>query len=505
MKKFLLLAALLPIAAAANAQSYTIGASGNLQVLAKAGDTVSVTASVTTRDPDENGEGEALVIRLDQGPFVVDRFFSIQTAEFVAAQDNPVISAFISGYDADETAQVSFAVLKNRFTAKQKQHFSDLGNLYGQLSLGLVTVSGGCAVSPEPLITKICALGGLTGGALTGGASLVYQKLASDPFDPEYAVVALPAVPALPALQVQPGITRAEADAFNAWQANQAQQYAYAGAVYISMNRANSAAATSDGASEQKQLRAAGNYAIALSSLLSQEAALRAALQSAIQAAGFSPQEFSVYYTYYTEVLTAVFGLPGAAQQLLTVEGFTPADISYITGVIYVQDPWTVAPLSFPGVLTSSALNAAQATVAQDLVAFALSVGAGQPLGPGQMVQAEGFLNLAAGNSVTLEAEAHLQKNGVPQGEFTLHDHDSGFSINNGTVQKAVLFGGDGFALTGSFLAADGSAQSFFLLADAASQSVVISTSTGYSASGVLGGGNVKMKTGEKQHEGSDR
>jgi hypothetical protein len=503
MKRLFLLAAFLSIAATANAQSYTIGASGNLQVLAKAGDTVSVTASLTTKDPDENGEGEALVIRLDQGSFVVDRFFSIQTTQFVAAQDNPIVSASISGFDADETAQVSFAVLKNRFTAEQKQHFSDLGNLYGQLSLGLVTVSGGCALSPEPLITKICALGGLTGGALTGGASLVYQKLASDPFDPEYAVVALPAVPALPALQVQPGVTQAEADAFNAWQANQAQQYAYAGAIYVSMNRANSAVTMSDAASEQKQLLAAGNYAIALSSLLSQEAALRAALQSAIQAAGFPTQTFSLYDTFYTELLTAYFGLPADAQQLLTAEGFTPADISFITGVVYVQDPWTVAPLSFPGVLTNAALNAAQATVAQDLVVFAVSVGAGKPLGPGQMVQAEGFLNLAAGNSVTFEAEAHLRKAGVLQGEFELHDHDSGFSIPNGTVQKAVLLG-DGFALTGTFLAADGSAQSFFLLANAASQSVVISTSTGYSASGVLGGGNVKMKTGEKQHEGSD-
>ncbi|MBZ5703449.1 MAG: hypothetical protein LAN84_16570 [Acidobacteriia bacterium] len=501
MKKLFLLAAFLTITATANAQSYTIGASGNLQVLAKAGDTVSVTASLTTRDPDENGEGEALVIRLDQGPFVVDRFFSIQTTQFVAAQDNPVVSASISGFDADETAQVTFAVLKNRFTAEQKKHFSDLGNKYGQLSLGLVTVSGGCALSPEPLITKICALGGLTGGALTGGASLVYQKLASDPFDAEYAVVALPAVPALPALQVQPGVTQGEADAFNAWQANQAQQYAYATAIYVAMNRANSAATMNDAASEQKQLLAAGNYAITLSSLLSQEAALRATWQAAIQEAGFPTQTFSVYYTFYTELLTTYYGLPGAAQQLLTAEGFTPADISYITGVVYVQDPWTVAPLSFPGVLTNAALNTAQATAAQDLIVFAVSVGAGQPLGPGQMVQAEGFLNLAAGNSVTFEAEAHVRKTGVLQGEFTLHDHDSGFSINDGAVQKAVLLGDSGFALTGTFLAADGSAQSFFLLANAASQSVVISTSTGYSASGVLGGGNVKMKI---QQEGSE-
>jgi len=259
----------------------------------------------------------------------------------------------------------------------------------------------------------------------------------------------------------------------------------------------------SDAASEQKQLLAAGNYAIALSSLLSQEAALRAAWQSAIQAAGFPAQTFNIYYTFYTELLTAYFGLPADAQQLLTAEGFTPADISFISGVIYVQDPQTLAPLSFPSVLTNAALNGAQATVAQDLIVFAVSVGACKPLGPGQMVQAEGFLNLAAGNSVTFEAEAHVRKTGVLHGEFELHDHDSGFSIDDGTVQKAVLLG-DGFALTGTFLAADGTVQSFFLLANAASQSVVISTSTGYSASGVLGGGKIRMKTGEKRHEGSD-
>jgi hypothetical protein len=488
------LALMLSLATAAFGQSYDFQGSANLQVSAKAGDIVTVTAALSTNDIDEDGEGEPLVLSLPGGSFTVSNYFINQTTHFVALQDNPVVFAQILGADGDETARVTFSVRKMRFTQEEKDHFARLAIDYSAASLGLVTVGGGCALFPEPLITKICAVGGLVGGAISGGAGLYYQRLALDPNDPNFTVIVIPVVPILPTLQVQPGITQAEADAFNAWIENQAQQSAYATAIVVSINRANSASDAGDTASEQAQMQAAANFAVTLSGLLAQEPGLRAAAQSAVQAAGFVSQPFTVNDVFNEEFRILFFGLPSEYVQVLTAEGFTQEDINFAAGALFVQNPFSIAPNSFPEILTNSPdLNAAEVAVSADLLNFAARNGSGTPLTPGQMVQAQGFVTGATGSKTTFAAEAHVDQQGTLLGHLELNDHLSGFSIPSANVTRAVMIG-DAFSISGNFVASDGSTQSYVLKGDAAQQTVAISTSTGFNVSGNVTGGNVKIK-----------
>jgi hypothetical protein len=488
------MAMMFAVGTVASAQTYNFSTSANLQVNAKAGDIVTLTAAISTNDIDEDGEGEPLVVSLPQGSFTVSNYFVNQSTNFVALQDNPVVFAQIVGADGDEVGRVTFSVRKMRFTPQEKDHFARLAIDYSATSLGLVTVGGGCALFPEPLVTKICAGVGLVGGAITGGAGLYYQRLALDPNDPNFTVIVVPVVPILPTIAVEPGITQAEADAFNAWILNQAEQSAYATAIVVSINRANSASDAGDTASEQAQLKAAGDFALKLSNFLQSEPATRATLQAAIQAAGFPSQTFTVNDVFNEEFTILFFGLPTQYTQVLTAEGFAQDDINFIAGGLFVKDPFSIAPNSFPAILTNSPdLNAAEVVVAQDLVNFAVRNGAGTPLAPGQMVQAQGFVNTPSGSKTTFATEAHVDQQGNLVGHLELNDHLSGFSIPAGTVSSATLSGAQ-FTINGTFVAGDGSKQSFTAAGDAAAQSVNITTSTGFTASGTLGGGNVSIK-----------
>ncbi|HET9184034.1 MAG TPA: hypothetical protein VFP59_18045 [Candidatus Angelobacter sp.] len=490
----LALAVMLSLSTRAFSQSYTFQGAQNLQVNAKAGDIVTVTAAISTNDIDEDGEGEQLIISLPGGAFTVSNYFVNQTTHFVATIDNPVVFAQIPGSDFDETARVTFSVRKMRFTQEEKDHFARVAISLGATSLGLTTVGGACALAPEPLITKICAIGGLAGGAITGGAGLYYQLLALDPNDPNFTVIVVPVVPTLLTIQAQPGITQQEADAFNAWIENSAQQSAYATAIVTSINRANSAEDAGDTVSEQKQLKAAGDFAATLSTLLAEEPGFRSAAQSAVQASGFTSFPFSVNDVLNTEIDILFFGLPSPFPQVLTAEGFNQDDINFVAGSLFVKDPFTIAPNSFPEILTNApGLNDAENTVSQDLLDFAIRSGAGTPLAPGQMVQAQGFVTTTDGSKTTFATEAHVDQQGTVLGHLELNDHLSGFSIPEGQVTSAVLVG-NLFALRGNFVAADGSTQSFLVMGDQANQTVTISTSNGFNVSGAVTGGNVKVK-----------
>src|SRR5262249_31750411 len=124
MKRPVFLSALLlalPIAALA--QTYTITSRSPQLLLINnlhAGDMVKVAATIFSGDPNENGEGEPLVLILPGGNFVVPGYFSPQQTTFLALQDGQAVSGFIQGADGDEFAQVSFTVnAKKRYTQEE--------------------------------------------------------------------------------------------------------------------------------------------------------------------------------------------------------------------------------------------------------------------------------------------------------------------------------------------------------------------------------------------------
>lgn len=471
-------------------QTYTFGGSAALQVNATAGQKVTVTAAMSTNDLDEDGEGEALIVSLPGGPFTVSKYFVNQSTTFIALQDNPVVTAAIQGFDGDELARVTFIVQHNRFSDEQKAGFAKAAALYKKEALLEQTIAFTCL--RIPIISKTCGVS--QGGAiLLSSLALRYDNLAKDPFDPDFTTVPQPAPPSFPTLSPDGDLTQQIADSYNAWELNQEQQMGFIVAINTAINRANSAEIAGDSASEQKQLTAAATYAVSLATLLNNEAGLRAQLQSAIVASGFISIGIAPADVFDEEINLLFFGFSADAVQQFQNAGFTSDDIAFMLGGLYAQDPNAVAPASFPELISDAELSSDNASLAADFVAFAISVGAGNPLASGSMVQTQGFVQNASGLKTTFAAEAHVDPHGVLHGSFTLHDQQTGLIIPEATVTSALV-AGNLFTLTGNYTASDGSTGSFSVTANADTQAVSINTSTGFNASGPLGGGNVMVK-----------
>src|SRR5262249_22947429 len=68
-----------------------------------AGDDVTITATLNTEDPNENGEGEPLVIQSSGGfSATIGDYAVTQQLSFTATQDGETLDASIQGYDGDE-------------------------------------------------------------------------------------------------------------------------------------------------------------------------------------------------------------------------------------------------------------------------------------------------------------------------------------------------------------------------------------------------------------------
>ncbi len=490
-----LAATLLALPTASLAQTYTI-TSGTPQVLAinnvHAGDLVTVDATLFSGDPNENGEGEPLILILPGGNFVVPGYFAPQQTTFLALQDGQTVSAFIQGADGDESAQVSFTVnSKKRYTQEEKDKFAKYALILGGVGGGLGTIAAICGLAPEPTATKVCAVVGALGAGASAFLAARYGLMALDPCDPDFGTIFQPVLLTIPPIQAQPGITQAEANAANAWLLNEAQQLAFTQAILISINRANCAAAAGDSADETKQMQAAGTYSIQLAGFVNAAAGTRANLVSAIQAAGFIPVTSTPFDVFRYEVNVLFFGLPSDTLQALIALGADSNTINFVRGMLIVQDVNLTAG-TFPNFLNSSAESSLEQSLAIDLINFGIANGGGVPLKAGQMVQAQGWVRNGSGRT-TFALEAHVDQKGNLLGKLELNDH-SGFSIQQGTVAHAFMVGNSAFSVDGTYFASNGSSQTWTARADAMQQSIAISTSQGFAVSGTLGGGNVSIK-----------
>jgi hypothetical protein len=492
-----LVASLLISPIAVFAQTYTI-TSGSPQSLSitnvHAGDMVTVDATLFSGDPNENGEGEPLVLALPGGNFVVSGYFSPQQTTFLALQDNQLVSAFIQGADGDESAQVAFTVnAKKRYTQDQKDKFAKYAAILGGVGGGLGTVAAICGLAPEPTATKVCAVVGALGAGASAILAAKYGLMALDPCDPNFTDIFQPVLLTIPPIVAQPGITQAEANAANAWLLNEAQQLAFVQAIQVSINRANCAAASGDTTDETKQMLAAGNYAIQLAGFVNAASGARAALVSAIQAAGFAPVTFTANDVFNYEVNILFNGLPLDTLQALIALGADADTINFVTGILIVQDVNATAG-TFPNFLNNSTTSSLEQSLAAGLITFGIANGAtaGVPLKTGQMVQAQGWISSGQGKT-TFALNAHVDQQGNLLGTLELNDH-GGFSIQHGSVAHAFLIGNTAFSVDGGYVASNGSSQTWTASADARQQSIAISTSEGFSFSGVLGGGNVTIK-----------
>lgn len=483
---------LLPAVVAAQTYTVTSSSPQSLPIAnVHAGDQVSVDATLFSGDPNENGEGEPLVVLLPGGNFVVSGYFAPQQITFLALQDGQAVSAFIQGADGDESATVTFTVNpKKRFTQEEKDKFAKYAAILGGVGGGLGTIAAICGLAPEPTATKVCAIVGALGAGASAILAARYGLLALDPFDPNFNVIAQPVLLTIPAIQAQDGITQAEADAANAWLLNLAQQVAWTQAIQTAVNRANSASAAGDTADETAQMQAAAAFAVQLSNFVTAAAPLRSSLVTSIQAAGFSPVTSTPNDVFNYEFNLLFFGLPNDTLQALLALGADSSTISFVTGILTVQDINTTAG-TFPDLLNSVNENTVEQGLATDLINFAARNGGGVPLTAGQMVQAQGWVQNGSGPT-TFALDAHVTTQGMLLGNLEVNDHN-GFSIQHGRVTHAFTTGTNAFMINGTYVAADKSVQTWTVNADAVAQSLTLSTSQGFSVSGVLNGGNVSI------------
>lgn len=304
-----------------------------------AGDTVTITAQLTTSDPNEDGEGEPLQVSTSSGfGTTLSIYFQPSTITLPPATSAGVVTASISGADGDESATVTVRTSQGcsttvptpmpsppgcpvqGLTPDQKRKALAIGTASAAIGAGLTTSSvTGLFCGPG---APVC-VGILEGsGILVAAANGYYAgSKGIDPPDPNFTVIAQPQIPVLPPIVAQPGITQAEADALNALNTNNIKVIAFAQAAITSMNRAQGAADAGDGVSEASQFQAEQSYSATLDTLITAEPSLLANLQNAWTAAGVGSVTVSPFDVLISEINVIDNGFPPSINQLLSQAG----------------------------------------------------------------------------------------------------------------------------------------------------------------------------------------
>lgn len=313
-----------------------------------AGDQITVTATLSTSDVNENGEGEPLLLSSSGGGFsAVDaEYFQAHTYTYKATQANEAISGTITGFDGDESCSVSAMVtaqsLKYGFLTQENRDSLESASktlVIGASALGVVA-----ALCTEGIITApICTLPSASAAAITVLEAAILDKVATDPSDPNYTAIAQPILLTLPPVAASGTLTQAEADAFNALFANQAAVIAYAQAAITAFNRAQGAFDVGDAYWKGQQLQAAQGFLGQMLGSLAAEPGLRNNLYTLLNA----DPNFAGFALTTSQALSGesalAYNFPPAIRQALVALGADPATIGNAQGLLFVQDINAVA------------------------------------------------------------------------------------------------------------------------------------------------------------------
>jgi|GEM_PF-3090711 len=317
----------------------------------QAGDSISGSITLSTSDPNENGEGESLSASSSGGDFAasIGDYGAPFPFHFQAKQANETISGTISGYDADESCSITATVNGAKtFTTQQKKKANKLG-----LAMGI----GGFGGTVVGLVACTAVTGGLCGAVVTilgSGVALLgggFLFIGGDPPAADYTVIATPHVPSVPRITPGNGLNQQQADAFNALLSNTEELIGLSRAAYVSGNRASGAHDAGSKLWEIRQVQAGQLYALQMAPLLSQRVGLLHSLHDAIGTAGFS-YYLSSGQAYNFEFHAAYYGLPSRIVNSLDEFDATPGEINQVRNLLLVQNINEVAG-NFPASLVS--------------------------------------------------------------------------------------------------------------------------------------------------------
>jgi hypothetical protein len=365
----------------------------------QAGDRITVTATLHSSDTNENGEGEPLHITvlgnsgLSNGPLAettLNRYEAPLVANFLVSQGvrNLEVDASIFGADGDENI-VSFTAKvttnkKDPLSQEQRDRLTALAlKIFSAVNVAQAQERDLEKNLPsDPVKRQIDQLHINAIYRFIADQSVVaneYSRLATaDPPDPNFLVIAQPVDAPVQQVTAGPGVTPAEAAAFNALFANDGHAIGLVDATITAINRASGASAAGDVAHETQQLQAARGFLSQLSPVAGLQPALRTGLQQALQSGGFPA--FSATPADITGLETDVSqnGLPASLTQALQQVGADSATIDDIRRQVIVQDA-NAAAGSFPANLTDPGLVAALQGVSQVLKPKADTAGVFDP------------------------------------------------------------------------------------------------------------------------------
>jgi hypothetical protein len=310
----------------------------------KPGDTIQVTATLFSTDPNENGEGEPLSVSSSGGDFttVISFYNSPQSFSYKATQSNDTLTGVNIGADGDESCTLSAMVTNSpKYTPAQKAQFTNLSNQANELAADLAIVTALCApialVPGATPVSIMCVTGFGVDSGLAWKLSAKYAMLAADPPDPNYMQIAVPVIPPVPTVKAGPGLPAPVAAAQNELVSDMAELDGIQGALITSINRASGAQLANNAYWYKLQSQAVSTYSDSLSGYLARAAAAANALQRALVAAG-ATYSITVSEAVDFEAYVASNGLPTEVIDALKSLGASQTDIENFTNIAIVQD-----------------------------------------------------------------------------------------------------------------------------------------------------------------------
>ena len=500
---------MLPLAVPTHASTTIRVEWGSPTVIAgfKTGDKVRIQTRLISTDvtTPEAIENEPLLMQLSSpgsyasASLLTDVFLTSQI-DSVPPDPNgpPTLSAYISGFDGDEYADVIITVnpiepLKK--SAELIQHWEELAHAFHRGELNAELAGKLC----PPIKTCEQTFAGLA--AVYAAQAIYYEQLANDPPDPNYTVIALPVTPLVPTAPSDPDVPASLTNALNALFDNQKQAIGLEQAILTSINRASGAMAANDALWQQRQTQAAASYLLQLSGLANKQADLQAALQTAWTGAGFPSVVASAADIHNFQLQLYANGFSANQTQLLTQLGLSPDNIAYLSRVLVAQDyNETALAGAFPANLTYQPFVDALHNAANSLTNLVTTNGT--PLADGQKVLGEGIISLPGNDSLQFEFSVKVDPKSTSgttlKGHLHMRNFGSQFAIRDSTITGAFLIG-NLIVLDGSYQANDQSSGTFRVIAadnskvGRGSDSFDVMLSNGFHGGGVLTHGNVKI------------
>lgn len=306
-----------------------------------AGDILTIRATLTSTDPNEDGESEPLVVQSSDGRSTMFSSYNVPlTNTFPVATDGVALTASFPEADEDDSAVLVVDVNRHDLlTQGTRDALWNAGHalVMGGLATEVFVQQFGpqiVAASPSsaPYIAALSA-----GNGLTLMAGWMTEQAASDAPATGFTTVAAPSFPPRPTQTTGGGLTQAAADAFNALATTEAQIYGLSRALLTALNREGGAFQTGDAASQAIQTQAVRQYAGRLAALFGDEAQYRTNLVAALSASPMPAQQLDPVDVLRSEQWVVDEGLPDALRSALQAMNADAASVDAIKGLLMVQ------------------------------------------------------------------------------------------------------------------------------------------------------------------------